>query len=70
MTSRRTPRDQKKAHRCVNALEAGVVWVNCFGDGDMTQPFGGCKQSGNSRDKHMLSLLSYTQTKSAWFSLV
>jgi signal transduction histidine kinase len=37
----------------VGALEAGVVWVNCFGDGDMTQPFGGYKQSGNSRDKHM-----------------
>ena len=53
----------------VAALEAGVVWVNCFGDGDMTQPFGGYKQSGNSRDKHMMSLLSYTQSKSAWFHL-
>ncbi len=62
-------RDLKKAHRCVGALEAGVVWVNCFGDGDMTQPFGGYKQSGNSRDKHMMSLLSYTQSKSAWFNL-
>jgi acyl-CoA reductase-like NAD-dependent aldehyde dehydrogenase len=62
-------RDLKKAHRIVGALEAGVVWVNCFGDGDMTQPFGGYKQSGNSRDKHMMSLMSYTQSKSAWFSM-
>jgi acyl-CoA reductase-like NAD-dependent aldehyde dehydrogenase len=62
-------RDLKKAHRFVKELEAGVVWVNCFGDGDMTQPFGGYKQSGNSRDKHMMSLLSYTQSKSAWFKL-
>ncbi|WP_394791029.1 aldehyde dehydrogenase family protein [Rhodoferax sp.] len=62
-------RDLKQAHRMVGALEAGVVWVNCFGDGDMTQPFGGYKQSGNSRDKHMASLLSYTQSKSAWFEL-
>ena len=62
-------RDLKQAHRMVGALEAGVVWVNCFGDGDMTQPFGGYKQSGNSRDKHMMSLMSYTQSKSAWFSL-
>ena len=62
-------RDLKKAHRFVGALEAGVVWVNCFGDGDMTQPFGGYKQSGNSRDKHITSLLSYTQSKSAWFDL-
>ena len=62
-------RDLQQAHRMVGALEAGVVWINCFGDGDMTQPFGGYKQSGNSRDKHMMSLMSYTQTKSAWFSL-
>ena len=62
-------RDLKRAHRMVAALEAGVVWVNCFGDGDMTQPFGGYKQSGNSRDKHMSSLLSYMQSKSVWISL-
>jgi acyl-CoA reductase-like NAD-dependent aldehyde dehydrogenase len=61
--------DLKTAHRMVGALQAGVVWVNCFGDGDMTQPFGGYKQSGNSRDKHMQSLLSYTQSKSTWFNL-
>lgn len=61
--------DLKTAHRMVGALQAGVVWVNCFGDGDMTQPFGGYKQSGNSRDKHMQSLLSYTQSKSAWINL-
>jgi acyl-CoA reductase-like NAD-dependent aldehyde dehydrogenase len=62
-------RDLKRAHHFVTALEAGVVWVNCFGDGDMTQPFGGYKQSGNSRDKHLSSLLSYTQSKSAWFQM-
>ena len=62
-------RDLNQAHRMVGALEAGIVWVNCFGDGDMTQPFGGYKQSGNSRDKHMDSLLSYMQGKSAWFQL-
>ena len=61
--------DLNKVHRMVGALEAGVVWVNCFGDGDMTQPFGGYKQSGNSRDKHIDSMLSYMQGKSAWFAL-
>ena len=61
--------DLKLAHRMVTALEAGVVWVNCFGDGDMTQPFGGYKQSGNSRDKHVGSMLSYMQVKSAWFNM-
>jgi len=61
--------DLTRAHRMVKAIEAGVVWVNCFGDGDMNQPFGGFKQSGNTRDKSLESLLGYTQSKSAWISL-
>ena len=61
--------DVNCAHRMVGALEAGVVWVNCFGDGDMTQPFGGYKQSGNTRDKSLECLAGYMQSKSAWFSL-
>ena len=62
-------RDLGKAHRAVRDLEAGVIWVNCFDHGDMTQPFGGYKQSGQGRDKCLESLLSYTQTKSAWLHL-
>jgi gamma-glutamyl-gamma-aminobutyraldehyde dehydrogenase len=61
--------DLNCAHRMVGALEAGVVWVNCFGDGDMTQPFGGYKQSGNTRDKSLECLAGYMQSKSAWFNL-
>ena len=62
-------RDISTAHKAVRDLEAGVIWVNCFDDGDMTQPFGGFKQSGQGRDKCMESLISYTQTKSAWVHL-
>ena len=62
-------RDIDKALRLVKEIEAGVVWVNCFDEGDMTQPFGGYKQSGHARDKCFESLLSYTQTKSAWIRL-
>jgi len=61
--------DLSKAHRCVRDIEAGTVWVNTFDDGDMTQPFGGWKQSGNSRDKCFESLLEYTQGKSAWVQM-
>jgi gamma-glutamyl-gamma-aminobutyraldehyde dehydrogenase len=61
--------DLTTAHRMIKALEAGVVWVKCFGDGDMTQPFGGFKQSGNSRDKSLESLTGYMQSKSSWISL-
>ncbi len=62
-------RDLSVAHKAVRDLEAGVIWVNCFDHGDMTQPFGGYKQSGQGRDKCLESLLSYTQTKSAWIHL-
>lgn len=62
-------RDLNKAHRPVREVDAGVVWVNCFDEGDMTQPFGGFKQSGNSKDKCFESLLSYTRSKSAWIRL-
>ena len=62
-------RDVSVAHKAVRDLEAGVIWVNCFDHGDMTQPFGGYKQSGQGRDKCIESLLSYTQMKSAWVHL-
>ena len=61
--------DLNKAHRLIKAIEAGVVWVNSFDEGDMTQPFGGYKQSGNARDKCIESIMSYTQSKSAWIRL-
>jgi len=62
-------RDLNTAHKAVRDLEAGVIWVNCFDHGDMTQPFGGYKQSGQGRDKCLESLLGYMQTKSAWIHL-
>jgi gamma-glutamyl-gamma-aminobutyraldehyde dehydrogenase len=58
-----------QAHRLVKDIDAGVIWVNTFDEGDMTQPFGGYKQSGNARDNCIESLLSYTQSKSAWIRL-
>lgn len=61
--------DINKAFRLVKNIEAGIVWVNSYEDGDMTQPFGGYKQSGQARDKCLESLKSYTQSKSAWFRL-
>jgi acyl-CoA reductase-like NAD-dependent aldehyde dehydrogenase len=62
-------RDINTAFRLIKNIEAGVVWVNSYEDGDMTQPFGGYKQSGQARDKCMESLKSYTQSKSAWIRL-
>jgi gamma-glutamyl-gamma-aminobutyraldehyde dehydrogenase len=61
--------DLDKAFRLVKGIEAGIIWINSFDEGDMTQPFGGYKQSGNARDKCLDSYKAYTQTKSAWFRL-
>ena len=62
-------RDVNTAFRLVREIEAGVIWINCFDEGDMTQPFGGYKQSGQARDKCFDSVVSYTQMKSAWLRL-
>jgi acyl-CoA reductase-like NAD-dependent aldehyde dehydrogenase len=61
--------DIDKAFRMIKGIESGMVWVNCYEGGDMTQPFGGYKQSGQARDACMESLRSYTQMKSAWIQL-
>jgi acyl-CoA reductase-like NAD-dependent aldehyde dehydrogenase len=62
-------RDRDTAFKLVRGIEAGIIWINSFDEGDMTQPFGGFKQSGNARDKCLDSFKSYTQSKSAWFRL-
>ncbi len=62
-------RDIDKAFRMIKGIESGMVWVNCYEGGDMTQPFGGYKQSGQARDNCIESLRSYTQMKSAWIQL-
>ncbi len=61
--------DLSTAHKFARDVEAGVVWVNCFDHGDMTQPWGGYKQSGFGRDKCFESMLHHTQTKSVWVHL-
>ena len=43
-------RDLSKAHRAARLLEAGNVWVNCYGMTDKALPFGGFKQSGWGRE--------------------
>jgi gamma-glutamyl-gamma-aminobutyraldehyde dehydrogenase len=62
-------RDLNTAHRMARNLEAGIVWINCYDHGDMTQPWGGYKQSGQGRDKCFETVLAHTQTKSIWINL-
>ena len=57
-------RDISKAHRAAAALKSGSVWVNNYGEGDNSTPFGGYKQSGFGRERGEASLDLYTQLKS------
>lgn len=61
--------DLSTAHKMARDIDAGVIWVNCFDHGDMTQPWGGFKQSGTGRDKCLETLLTVSQTKSVWMHL-
>lgn len=51
-------------------IRAGVVTVNCFGEGDASTPFGGYKESGfGGRDKSMWAHDQYTEQKTIWIDL-
>ncbi len=60
----------KKAIRAARAIRAGTVTVNCYGEGDITTPFGGYKQSGfGGRDNGLHAHDQYTELKTIWIDL-
>ncbi|MCZ2722585.1 aldehyde dehydrogenase [Marinomonas sp. 15G1-11] len=60
----------KKALRAAQAIRAGTVTVNCFGEGDISTPFGGYKQSGfGGRDNSIHAHDQYTELKTIWVDL-
>jgi gamma-glutamyl-gamma-aminobutyraldehyde dehydrogenase len=60
----------KRAIRGARAIRAGTVTVNSFGEGDISTPFGGFKQSGfGGRDNGIHAHDQYTQIKTIWIDL-
>ena len=60
----------KKALRAARQLRAGTVTVNCYGEGDITTPFGGYKLSGfGGRDNGFHAFDQYTEVKTIWLDL-
>ena len=60
----------KRAIRGARALRAGTVMVNSYGEGDISTPFGGWKQSGfGGRDNGVHAHDQYTQVKTIWLDL-
>ena len=52
----------------VRGLESGYVWVNWTSTHVPGTPFGGVKNSGNSREDELQELLSYTQLKNVFIN--
>ena len=60
----------KRALRAAREIRAGTVTINCFGEGDITTPFGGYKQSGfGGRDNSLHAHDQYTELKTIWVDL-
>jgi aminomuconate-semialdehyde/2-hydroxymuconate-6-semialdehyde dehydrogenase len=56
-------RDLDRAHRFAAAVEAGIVWINCWMARDLRTPFGGVKHSGLGREGGVEALRFFTEPK-------
>jgi len=56
-------KDLTKAEHCVQELETGVTWVNCYNLCSSHLPFGGVKASGFGKDLGAEALNEYTTVK-------
>lgn len=56
-------RDSARGDRVAEALECGMVWVNCWLVRDLRVPFGGMKQSGVGREGGHWSLEFFSEAR-------
>ncbi|MFW7526021.1 betaine-aldehyde dehydrogenase [Vibrio ostreicida] len=61
--------DLARAHRVIHQMQAGICWVNTWGDSPAEMPVGGYKHSGVGRENGPETLRHYTQTKSVLIEL-
>lgn len=57
------------AHSVIAKLQAGICWINTWGESPAQMPVGGYKQSGVGRENGIETLKHYTQTKSVQVEL-
>lgn len=62
-------RDLNRAHHIAQALQAGIVWINCWLLRDLRTPFGGVKQSGVGREGGQDALRFFTEPKNVCIRL-
>jgi len=58
--------DISRAHRVIHQLEAGICWINTWGNSPAEMPVGGYKQSGIGRENGSATYQQFTQTKSIY----
>ncbi|WP_321799384.1 betaine-aldehyde dehydrogenase [Caballeronia sp. J97] len=58
-----------RAHRVIHRLEAGICWINTWGESPAEMPVGGYKQSGIGRENGIVTLNAYTRIKSVQVEL-
>lgn len=56
--------DLQRAHGIIHQLEAGICWINSWGESPAEMPVGGYKHSGVGRENGLSSLHHYTRIKS------
>jgi len=60
----------RNAIRAARDIRAGTVTINCYGEGDISTPFGGYKQSGfGGRDNSIHAHDQFTELKTIWIDL-
>lgn len=62
-------RDLARAHGLIHRLEAGICWINTWGESPAEMPVGGYKQSGIGRENGLTTLEHYTRLKSVQVEL-
>ncbi|NKJ47805.1 betaine-aldehyde dehydrogenase [Burkholderia sp. SG-MS1] len=58
-----------RAHRVIHRLDAGICWINTWGESPAEMPVGGYKQSGVGRENGITTLEHYTRIKSVQVEL-
>ncbi len=61
--------DLTRAHRVVDQLEAGTLWINTYNLCPVEIPFGGSKQSGFGRENSVAALDHYTELKTVYVGM-
>ena len=61
--------DLNRAHRVIHQLQAGICWINTWGESPAEMPVGGYKQSGVGRENGLMTLQTYTRVKSIQLEL-